>query len=95
MHRAPGERGKKKNELIKLLVQGGGDDGDALSLATCMHSEKRGNPWQSNSASGVKNGLTGLFYGAINMTPLNAFCAFSCRSPGRRNPAPNNKALSD
>lgn len=31
---------EKKNELIKLLAHSGGDDGDALSLATCKHLEK-------------------------------------------------------
>lgn len=38
---APGARGvEEKNELIKLLAHSGGDDGDALSLATCKRLEK-------------------------------------------------------
>lgn len=36
---AQGEK-KKKNELIKLLAHSEGDDGDALSLATCKRLEK-------------------------------------------------------
>lgn len=92
---ARGAWGGKNNELIKLLAHSGVDDGEALPIATCKRLEKGATPRQSNSTRKVKNSLTDLFYSAINMNSLNAFCTFSCRSPGQQNPAPNNKALSD
>lgn len=72
------------------------DDGDALFLATCKRSEKGATLGRAMLPAGLRTGLTALFYGAINMIPLNAFRAFSVhRALVLHHPAANNKALSD